>query len=127
LRGALSYLVVLAGVSLMRSVDADDSAQLLATMARHAQQGVGYEVSRHAARRTADPNLQIRYVVEDLPGIGPVTAQALLVRFATLRDLFAADESDLLEVPGIGPRRAAQIVELLTRRFAPKDGDQARP
>lgn len=125
LRGALSYLAVLAGSVVLRSEDAEDSAWLLATMARHAQQGLGYDVSYHAARRAADPDAQARYVVEELPGIGPKTAHALLERFGSLRALFAADAEALREVPGVGRKRAERIDELLTRRYAPSEGGEA--
>ena len=113
IRGALSYLVMLGGVSVLRAVDAADSAGLLATMARHEQQGLGYELSFHAKRRSASPSLQMRYLVEDLPGIGPHTADALLKHFGCLRALFEASEADLLAVAGIGPKRAQTIHGLM--------------
>jgi len=118
IRGALSYLIVLNGVSLLRSEDPTDSALLLATMARQEQHGLGYEVTLHPKRRSISPQLKMRYLVEDLPGIGPKMARALLERFGSLRALFAAGEQDLREVPGVGPKRARQIHELLTQPYA---------
>jgi len=120
IRGALSFLVILSGVSLIRSEGPQDSALLLATMARHEQHGLGYELSSHPKRRSTSPQLQMRYLVEDLPGIGPKTARALLERFGTLRGLFTASEEELRQVPGIGPKRARRIHELLTQAYAQK-------
>jgi len=120
IRGALSFLVILNGVSLIRSEGPQDSALLLATMARHEQHGLGYELSSHPKRRSTSPQLRMRYLVEDLPGIGPKTARALLERFGTLRGLFTASEEELRQVPGIGPKRARQIQELLTQAYAQK-------
>lgn len=117
IRGALSYLVILGRVSLLRSENAEDSAYLLATMARHEQQGLGYELSLHAKRHSPSPALQMRYLVEDLPGIGPRTAHALLEHFGSLRALFGADEEALRRVAGIGPKRARAIYELLNRAY----------
>jgi fanconi anemia group M protein len=117
LRGALSYLVVLAGVSVVRSEGPEDTAQLLATMARHAQHGLGYALSLHHKRRSPSPNVQIRYLVEDLPGIGPQTARALLGAFPTLEALFCADVDALQRVPGIGRKRAQAIRNLATHRY----------
>ncbi|OGO04100.1 MAG: hypothetical protein A2Y73_04355 [Chloroflexi bacterium RBG_13_56_8] len=116
-RGALSYLVILNGVTLLRSEGPEDSALLLATMARHAQHGLGYEISTHHKRRTISPQLQMRYLVEDLPDIGAKTAQALLERFGTLRALFSASEAELRQVPGIGEKRASEIHELANRSY----------
>ena len=121
IRGALSFLVILNGASLIRTENPQDSALLLATMARHEQLGLGYELSNHPKRRSPSPQLQMRYLVEDLPGIGPKTARALLERFGTLRGLFNADEEELRQVPGVGPKRARQITELVTRAYAPND------
>lgn len=117
IRGALSFLVVLGGVSLLRSESPRDSALLLATMARHEQHGLGYELSYHPKRHSPSPRLQMRYLVEDLPGIGPRIAESLLEQFGTLRALFAAGEEELRQVPGIGPKRAQGIHGLLTRPY----------
>lgn len=118
IRGGLSYLIILEGISLLRTENAEDSAAYLATMARHEQKGLEYEVSHHRARRSASPRLQKRYLVEDLPGIGPKMADALLTEFGTLRALFNADEEELRRVYGIGPKRAARICVLLTASYA---------
>ncbi|MFO7916851.1 MAG: ERCC4 domain-containing protein [Anaerolineae bacterium] len=117
IRGALSYLVVLEDISLLRTENAEDSAAYLATMARHEQEGLGYEVSHHHARRSTSSRLQKRYLVEDLPGIGPEMADALLQEFGTLRTLFNAEEKELRRVYGIGPKRAKRIYALLTTRY----------
>jgi ERCC4-type nuclease len=119
IRGALSYLAVLAGVSVLRSESAEDSAMLLATMARHAQHGLGYEIPYHAKRRGESPSRQMRYLAENLPGVGPRMAHLLLERFKTLEALLIADEEELEKVHGIGPKTAASIRALLTRRYAP--------
>ena len=117
IRGALSYLVVLQQVSLLRSEGPEDSALLLATMARQEQHGLGYELSLHPKRRSDSPHTQMRYLVEDLPLIGPKTARALLEHFGTLQALFGATEGELRKVPGIGPRRARQIYALITTLY----------
>ena len=99
-------------------------AMLLATMARHGQQGLGYEISLHPSRRRTSPQLQIRYLVEDLPGIGPQMAVALLLHFGSIRALTAASEHELRQVPGIGPQRAQRIHELLSLPYEPVDDDE---
>lgn len=50
--------------------------------------------------------------LDDLPGVGPATAQAIVDTRAT-KGPFAAAE-DLLDVPGIGPAKLAQIRPLIT-------------
>ncbi len=116
-RGALSYLVILKDVTLIRSEGPEDTAWLVATMARHEQEGLGYEVSKHRNRKASNPDLTMRYLVEDLPGVGPKTADALLRHFGSLRALFIASEDDLMNVPGVGSKRARQIAALLQRPY----------
>lgn len=118
IRGALSYLTILEAVSIIPSQNAEDSAKLIYTMARHAQQGLGYEISLHRNRRATSHKLQIRYLVEDLPGIGPKMADALLTHFGSIGRLFAAEREELEEVEGIGPKRAGDIEELIERSYA---------
>jgi len=119
LRGAISYLIVLKGATLIHSEGPEDSAWLVATMARQEQHGLGYQISKHPKRSATSPDLLMRYVVEDLPGVGPKTAHALLTQFGSLQVLFGAGEDDLTRVPGIGPKRARQIAALLRRAYRP--------
>lgn len=122
-RGVLSYLTVLNGVAVVPSEGPEDTALLLAIMARHAQHGLGYEVSSHRTRRGSTPDLRQRYVVEQLPGIGPKTAHALLERFGSLGALFAADEEALRAVPGMGPRRARAVRDLIAAEYVVRDDE----
>jgi ERCC4-type nuclease len=46
-------------------------------------------------------------------------AHLLLERFETLEALVTAGEDELAKVHGIGPKTAASIRELLTRRYEP--------
>lgn len=121
-RGALSFLAVLSGATVLRSEGPEDSALLLVTMARHEQHGLGYEVSSHHVRRGSTRDLQQRYVVEELPGIGPRTAHALLERFGSLAAVFAADEEALRRVPGVGPKRARAVRDLITAPYVVESG-----
>jgi ERCC4-type nuclease len=125
IRGAISYLVVLNNVATLRSDGPEDSALLLATMARHEQQGLGYQISGHFKRRSPAPHLQMRYLVEDLPGIGPKRASALLERFGSLRLLFSATEEELGQVEGIGAKTAHEVYEFLCRPFV--NGEVGNP
>jgi len=119
LRGAISYLTVLAGVTILRSETVEDSALLLATMARHEQHGLGYRISLHPSRKSASSSQRMRYMIEELPRIGPELAEALLHHFGSIKALVGADKDALCQVPGIGPKRAQSIHEIL---HAPYEG-----
>lgn len=58
-----------------------------------------------------------RYLVEGFRGVGPKTADGLLDEFGTARAVFTADEGELREVDGVGPKTAGRIVGDATRRY----------
>jgi excinuclease ABC subunit C len=48
-------------------------------------------------------------VLDDVPGLGPARAKALLRHFGSVKRLRAASEEELLSVPGVGPVLAASV------------------
>ena len=69
------------------------------------------EAHRFANTYTADlRSKKIREsVLDDFPGLGPVRRAALLAHFGSIDRLRAASEEQLAEVPGFGPRMAAEL------------------
>jgi len=58
--------------------------------------------------------------LDGVPGLGETRRRALLKRFGSLKRLSAASAEEIAEVPGVGPRTAAAVVEALAdRRPAP--------
>jgi Fanconi anemia group M protein len=112
LHGALSWLSVIEGISVVHSRGVNQTAALLETMARHANEGLGYDLALRGAK---PKNLKVlaQYAVEGLPGCGPGTAKKLLDHFGSVGAVFAASEADLCGVRGIGKKSAAQIRELI--------------
>ncbi len=113
LRGAISYLVVLKGIGLVYAKDPEDSASLLATMARHEQQGLGYEVPLRRKKKALTAETERLRVFESLPGVGPKTAKVLLHHFRTPQRLANASLEELTSIPGIGQNRAKSILAAL--------------
>jgi fanconi anemia group M protein len=119
LRGALSYLVAIEGLAVLRTDDAEETAPLLVQLARHAQHGLTRLPETVAKPTAADLAARQQRLVAALPDVGPTLARALLLRFGSPRAVFAATEADLRSVPGIGPTRAAAIARALDAAFAP--------
>jgi len=122
--GALSALPVFFGISVLRSGSADDSALLIATMARHLVVGLGYDIPFRSAKPKS-AGLIAQFLTEGLPGVGPSTARKLLAHFGSPRALFAAGESELRAVKGVGPKLAASILGALDTAYA--GPDETRP
>lgn len=116
LRGALSWLTVIEGINLVYSKNAADTANYLEVMARHAQEGLGYEISLRASK---PKNLVVlsQFAVEGLPSVGPVMAKKLLEHFGSVEKVFASTVDQLCEVKGVGRKTADQIRELVAFQY----------
>jgi DNA excision repair protein ERCC-4 len=111
-KGALGRALT-AGVAVLRTDDAGDTAAWLARLYRQEGKGPSPARGRPQPRRPVDA---LAIVAEDvltcLPGISTVGAQRLLAHFGTLAAVFAADEVELRRVPGIGPVRGGALARL---------------
>jgi len=104
---------LIAGVSVLRTRDPDDTAAWLTRLYRLDRKGPSELRGRPRPRRPTD---DLARVAEDvlgcLPGVSTIGASRLLAHFGSLAAVFAADEAALREVPGIGPIRAAALARL---------------
>jgi len=71
-------------------------------------------------KRTSKPEELLVYVVSSLPGIGAKTANNLLSHFGSVRGVMNASKEELMEVDGVGPKRAEEIHTVLTTAYAMK-------
>jgi DNA excision repair protein ERCC-4 len=72
-------------------------------------------------KRAWKPEELLVYVVSSLPGIGSKTANNLLKHFGSVRGVMNASREQLLEVDGVGPKKAAEIHDVLTMAYAMKE------
>ena len=113
LRGALSWMTVIEGVSLVNSAGVEESASLIEVMARHAQEGLGYEIALRGGK-PKDLGILAQFAIEGLPGCGPGTAKKLLAHFGSVQAVLSASVDQLCEVKGVGRKTADQMRELLS-------------
>ncbi len=116
--GAISYLSVIEGISVIHTNDAQQTAQMLETMARHSQQGLGYEVALRS-QKPKNASMLSQYIVEGLPSIGPKVAQNLLRHFKTVSGVFSASQEELCQVSGMGRKTASRIHDILNFYYDP--------
>lgn len=112
LKGALLSLATAWRLPVIFSRDATESVWILEALGRQSYVDAsgdiargGYRPKRLHARRS--------FVLQGLPGVGPVVARRLLERFGTVRGVMMAEERDWAEVPGVGPKRAAAIARIV--------------
>jgi Fanconi anemia group M protein len=113
IRGALSSLAVDFGVSVLRTTDEADTADMLEVLARREQETSDRQVQVHGEKSSKTLAEQQEYVVSSIADIGPVTARALLEEFGTVEAVMTAREDDLLAVSGVGQITADRIREVV--------------
>lgn len=69
-----------------------------------------FAITHHRSRRSA---AMVESVLDEVPGLGEIRRKALLKHFGSLRKLRKASVDDIAEVPGIGPRTATALFEIL--------------
>ena len=113
----LRPIIMIEGISLVHTKTPSESASFIEVMTRHAQEGLGYEISLRGSK-PRDLKVLAQYAVEGLPGCGPGTAKKLLGHFGSAERVFAATIDQLCEVKGVGRKTAEQIRELLSYTIA---------
>ena len=79
----------------------------------HLLQRIRDEAHRFAVQYHQTLRDDVRTVLEDVPGVGPETRQALLRRFGSVENVRSASAADLIDVPGVGEKTARTITERL--------------
>jgi Fanconi anemia group M protein len=113
--GALSAIAVYwPGFKIIPTIDNMATARLLSRMLKHMTEGLGYEIPLRVAKPTAKHDgSQVQYLVEGLPGVGPLVARKLITHFGSARKVFCASVEELCSVKGIGEKTAIAIVNAL--------------
>jgi DNA excision repair protein ERCC-4 len=117
-QGALARALA-SGASLLRTADSDETAMWLARFHRLEGRPPSEVRGRPMPRRPTSDLLDVAEdVLRCLPGVSSVGARRLLEHFGSLRAVFAADERELRDVPGIGPVRGARLARLFAEDVA---------
>lgn len=69
-----------------------------------------FAIKAHRKRRSKGMTVS---ALDDIPGLGPTRAQALLKHFGSVKRIRAATVEQLAEVPGLGAKTAATIHDAL--------------
>ena len=72
-------------------------------------------------KRTWKPEELLIYVVSSLPGIGAKTANNLLTHFGSVRGVMNASKEQLMEVDGVGPKKAEESHSVLTMTYVMRE------
>ncbi|MHC1600094.1 MAG: helix-hairpin-helix domain-containing protein, partial [Candidatus Methanospirareceae archaeon] len=116
-RGALTAIAIDFGVPILMSKDAEDTALMLAAIAKREQQDHGREIVMHGKRSAMMLPQQQVYVVSAISNIGPVVAKNLLKHFGTVAAVMGASREELMAVELVGPKTADRIREVVAEVY----------
>ncbi len=117
LRGALAAITVDFGIPVIQTRGVKDSADFIEFLAWREQFGEKREVRLRGEKHAMSLKEQQQFIVESLPGIGPVMAKNLLKHFGSVEKVFNATVEELEEVEGIGEKRAEEIRKVITGKY----------
>jgi len=111
-QGALGRALTL-GASVLRTREARETAEWIARLHRLEGKPASRPRGAPRLRRPTEDDVQTAEdVLRCLPGVSTVGAGRLLAHFGSLEQVFAARRDQLLEVQGIGPKRARTLDRL---------------
>ena len=111
--GIQGALLKISGAMQIPIVFTKSTRETAAAIERVALQVWGFTTTN--IRSSSDPatfSFYQRYILAGIPGIGIKRAEALIQRFGSLKNVFAAPCEQLTQVPGIGLIHARRIAEL---------------
>ena len=128
IRGAMTSIALDYGISIIPTRTAEDTAAMIKRIAIREQKGEKRSIQIRTERKPQNLWEQQLFIIESLPGIGPVHAKRLLEHFGTVRKVLEADEKKLQEVEGIGKKTAKNIREVIDGKYLyfKKDDNQKR-
>ncbi len=120
-RGVLATIAVDFGIPIIQTANAEETAEMLVTIARREQEGKERAVIPHVGKTKMTLKEQQEYVVSAISDIGPVLARNLLEHFQTIERIATASEEELMRVPKIGKKIAKKIRTLMTTPYSEAD------
>ena len=112
LKGAILSLAVMWRLPVLHARDPEDSLRILRFLARQARNSDSGILQRYdrKPKRLASRKL---YMLQGLPGVGPALANRLLLEFGSVERVATASETMLMQVRGVGQRKARRIREIV--------------
>ncbi len=116
--GAIGCLSFVQRLTVLTTTDLEHTAYCLAKFAQHDKNGLGYTLSLRKDKTKLQLLDAQRFVLEGITGVSGEMSTALLRHFGTIRAVAMATAKELQSVPGVGPKTAATIADVLSRPYS---------
>ncbi len=116
INGALAAITIDFGIPILFTQSPEETAHLLEIISIRESKSHGPPDIKASKRAVTTKEFQERLVAM-LPSVNVVLARRLLSRFKTLEQLFSASEEELVEVEGIGEKKAEEIRKVASEEY----------
>jgi len=117
IRGAIASIATEFSMPIIWTQSQLETAEMLLTLAKREQLGKKASLAVRTKKRVRSANEMQEFLVSGLPKISTMTAKKLLKHFGTPERVFAASESELTKVDGIGKIMAKKIRRILIKKY----------
>lgn len=117
LKGAMASIILDFGISLVATRNPFDTAKTIFWLAKREQSEKKSSIGIKVGKKPKDIKRLQEFIVAGIPGVSLTIARRLLGKFGSIEKIFAADESELRKVEGIGEKLAKKIRKIMTIRY----------
>ncbi len=112
IRGMLASIAIDFQTPILYTRNYYDTANLLAVIAKRLEKHRSLP-SLLKKRKPLTLKQQQEFLIESLPGVGPVLSRSLLKEFKTVKAILNASEEELEKIPKMGPKKIEAIKKVL--------------
>lgn len=116
IRGMLASIAIDFQVPILQTKNYRDTASLIKVIARRLEKPRSIP-SLLKKRKPLTLKEQQEYLIESLPGIGPILAQQLLKNFKTVKKIINAPKEKLQKIEKIGPKKTEKIKQVIEELY----------
>lgn len=120
--GSIFSLSVDQNIAVLQSKDRGHTAEAIFSLARREQEDRGSVPRIRPKPRMLELHERQLFLVAGLTSVGEGLAEKLLEHFHTPRRVFSATKKELMQVPGIGEKKAREIIKVLESEYSLRQG-----
>ncbi|WP_461864735.1 DEAD/DEAH box helicase [Thermococcus sp.] len=121
IRGAIAAVTVDWGIPILFAQDPKETASYIYLMAKREQEERKKEIAVRSEKKALTLADRQRLIVEGLPNVSATLAKRLLKHFGNVERVFTATEDELMEVEGIGEKKAKEIRRVITAPYTEEE------
>ena len=115
LKAAIASIVVNYGVSLINTKSPNDTAKTIYWIAKKEQEENKNMLSFKVGKKPKDDKLLQEFILSSIPGVSKKTAEKLLQKFGSIKEVLASEKMELEKI--IGKSKSEKMFNLLNKKY----------